>query len=108
MILQADQSAEIVRRLAEELAPEEIYLFGSQADGTAADGRSDVDLCVVVPDDEESSYRKAVRAYRSLRGLGLPKDILVRHRSRFVERARWTSSVEHEIAKHGRRIYHCQ
>lgn len=105
MILQAKQSEEIVRRLTAELFPEEIYLFGSQAAGTAVDGCSDVDLCVVVPDDDESSYSKSVRAYRSLRGLGLPKDIIVRHRSRFAERARWTSSVEHEVVLNGQHIY---
>jgi predicted nucleotidyltransferase len=105
MILQTEQSEEIVRRLTAELSPEEIYLFGSQAAGTAVEGRSDVDLCVIVPDDDESSYSKSVRAYQSLRGLGLPKDIIVRHRSRFTERARWTSSVEHEVVLHGRRIY---
>lgn len=105
MILHADQSKEIVRRLRDELSPEEIYLFGSQAKGTAVEGQSDIDLCVVVADDGEPVRRKAVRAYRSLRGLGLPKDIIVRHRSSFAERARWTSSVEHEVVLHGRRIY---
>lgn len=105
MILHADQSKEIVRRLRDELSPEEIYLFGSQAKGTAVEGQSDIDLCVVVADDGEPVRCKAVRAYRSLRGLGLPKDIIVRHRSSFAERARWTSSVEHEVVLHGRRIY---
>lgn len=105
MILHAEQSAEIVRRLKDELSPEEIYLFGSQAKGTAVEGQSDIDLCVVVADDSEPVHRKAVRAYRSLRGLGLPKDIIVRHRSSFAERAQWTSSVEHEVARNGRRIY---
>ena len=106
MVLQSEQSDEIVRRLKVELAPEEIYLFGSQAKGTAIEDQSDVDLCIVVADDEEPVYRKTVRAYRSLRGLGLPKDIIVRHRSSFAERTRWTSAVEHEIAQTGRRIYH--
>lgn len=105
MILHDEQSDEIVRRLRDELSPEEIYLFGSQAKGTAVDGQSDIDLCVVVADDSEPVHRKAVRAYRSLRGLGLPKDIIVRHRSKFAERAQWSSCVEHEVARHGRRIY---
>lgn len=105
MILHAEQSEEIVRRLKDELSPEEIYLFGSQAKGTAIEDQSDVDLCIIVADDEEPVYHKTVRAYRSLRGLGLPKDIIVRHRSSFAERTRWTSSVEHEIAQTGRRIY---
>lgn len=105
MVLQAEQTAEIVHRLTAALSPDEIYLFGSQAAGTAVEGLSDVDLCVIVPDDNESSYEKSVRAYRCLRGLGLPKDIIVRHRSRFAERVSWSSTVEHEVAQHGRKIY---
>ena len=48
---------ELVRRLAEFYQPERIYLFGSAARGE--DGPdSDLDLCVVLPDDApESLYR---------------------------------------------------
>lgn len=105
MIIDETHSTEIVRRLKEELNPERIYLFGSRADGRASAAGSDIDLCVIVPDDEESSYRKAVRAYRSLRGLRVPKDIIVRHHSRFRARAGWASSVEHEVAAKGKVIY---
>ena len=42
--------AEITRRLVEYYTPERIYLFGSVARGD--DGPdSDLDFCVVVPDD---------------------------------------------------------
>ena len=48
---------ELVRRVVEFYQPERIYLFGSAARGE--DGPdSDVDLCVVLPDDAtESLYR---------------------------------------------------
>jgi predicted nucleotidyltransferase len=48
---------ELVRRLAEFYQPERIYLFGSAARGEEGPD-SDVDLCVVLPDDApESLYR---------------------------------------------------
>jgi predicted nucleotidyltransferase len=105
MTLTDTQARDIVDRLEAALHPEEIILFGSQAAGTADTAESDVDLCVVVPDDSESSYDKTVRAYRSLRGTGIPKDVIVRHRSRFNERARWSHSVEGQIAETGQRLY---
>lgn len=105
MILSPGQSQEIVDRLRRDLDPEEILLFGSQACGRAEVESSDVDLCVVVADDDEPVYEKTVRAYRSLRGMGFPKDIIVRHRSRFAERSHWRSSVEREIAEHATPLF---
>lgn len=104
MILKQGQAELIVERL-QGLNPVAIYLFGSQADQSARDGRSDVDICVIVPDDEEESYQKTVRAYRSLGELRFPKDIIVRHQSRFQERSNWRSSIEYEIARTGRVLY---
>jgi len=105
MTLTDTQARDIVDRLREALQPEEIFLFGSQATRTADAKESDVDLCVVVPDDAESSYEKTVRAYRSLRGTCIPKDVIVRHRSRFAERAGWSHSVERQIVQTGQRLY---
>jgi predicted nucleotidyltransferase len=91
----------IVERLRNELDPLKNYLFGSQASGTASEEDSDIDICIVVPDDSEHAFKKSVRAYKSLRDLKLPKDILVRHKSRFEERATWLNSLEREIAERG-------
>ena len=66
---------EAVRRLVDKFHPWRIILFGSQARGTA-DERSDVDLLVICP----LAGRRADVALamdRSLRGLGLARDIVV-------------------------------
>lgn len=105
MILDPEQSKNIVDRLRRELNPLKIILFGSQSRGNATSQESDVDLCVVVPDDTEHSYKKAVRAYKSLRGLRIPKDIIVRHQSKFEERSHWLNSLEGEISRTGSLLY---
>lgn len=104
MILKEEQTKEIVNRLKEALQPTVIYLFGSQVQGEPGSG-SDVDLCVVVPDDSEDTYRKTVKAYRCLRNLRFPKDLLVRHQSKFETRSQWRGAIEREIAQSGRIVY---
>jgi predicted nucleotidyltransferase len=105
MILESEQASSIVARLKAELNPLKIYLFGSQASGRASQQTSDVDLCIIVSDDSEPAFKKAVRAYKSLRGLRIPKDILVRYQSQFEERARWVNSLEREVSETGTLIY---
>jgi predicted nucleotidyltransferase len=106
MILDSEQSKNIVDRLRRELHPLKIILFGFQTRGNATSQESDVDLCVVVPDDAEHSYKKAVRAYnKSLRGLRIPKDIIVRHQSKFEEISHWLNSLEGEISRTGSPLY---
>jgi len=95
---------EVTRRLAAEFKPYQVWLFGSHAWGQPDEG-SDLDLLVVVPESEEPPVRRAQRAHRCLRGLGLAKDILVKTRAE-VERFRHVrSSLEAEILEHGRLIY---
>ena len=103
-MISQEQQSKIVERL-QVLDPDTIYLFGSCVSGVAVEGKSDVDLLVVVPDDGENSYRKAVKAYRSLSDIPFPKDIIVRHRGKFRERATWTSSIEREVFRKGRVLY---
>ena len=105
MILNSEHSNEIVRRLRSELSPTAIYVFGSQGKGTADARRSDVDLFILVPDDGEDCYRKSVRAYRSLRELPFPKDIVVRTEARFRERSNWPGSIEKEVAETGKKLF---
>ena len=103
-MLSPSQEREIVERLG-FLDPLRIFVFGSVASGRAVKGESDVDLCVVVPDDRESNYEKSVRAYKSLRGMRFPKDIVVRHLSEFEKRRLWQSSLEREVAETGRILF---
>jgi predicted nucleotidyltransferase len=95
---------EMIRRLVAEFQPEQIILFGSHAWGTP-DEDSDVDLLVIVPHSDISPTQRAIRAYRCLRGLNVPKDILIKTRAE-VERFRHVhASLECEILGRGRVLY---
>jgi len=70
-------------RIAAAVSPEEIVLFGSQADGTARP-QSDIDLLVIMPDAASvgSDRRKHFRnVYDALRGIEHPIDVLIYSRS---------------------------
>jgi predicted nucleotidyltransferase len=74
--------AAITIRLVEYYRPELIYLFGSEARGDAGPD-SDLDFCVVVPDDAPGELLRDGRIYSLLRGMGYPKDIVVLAPRRF-------------------------
>jgi uncharacterized protein len=99
-----DVLGEVTRRLEAEFHPEQIFLFGSHAWGQPDEG-SDLDLLVVVRESAETPVRRAQRAHRCLRGLGIAKDILVKTRSEFERFRNVPSSLEAEILKRGRLIY---
>jgi uncharacterized protein len=95
---------EITRRLVAEFSPERIILFGSHAWGHP-NKNSDVDLLVVVSESDLPPPRRAARAYRCLREVPLPLDILVRTREE-VERTRHVpASLINEILERGRVLY---
>jgi predicted nucleotidyltransferase len=79
---------EVTRRLIDFYRPVRIYLFGSEARGEAGPD-SDLDFCVVLPDDApESLYRD-----RSIHGRlwGLQAVDVVRFRVAISTRVRLTS-----------------
>lgn len=95
---------EITRRLVAEFAPERIILFGSHAWGHP-DENSDVDLLVVVPESDLPPPQRAARAYRCLREVPVPLDILVKTREE-VERTRHVpASLINEVFERGRVLY---
>ena len=66
---------EIVIRVTEAVHPVRVILFGSAARGNMGPN-ADLDLLVIMPDG--THRREASRAiFRALRGLGMPKDIIV-------------------------------
>ena len=95
---------EVTSRLAAEFQPEQVWLFGSHAWGEP-DGGSDLDLMVVVRESNESPVKRAQRAHRCLRGLGIAKDILVKTRSELERFRKVRSSLEAEILERGRLMY---
>jgi predicted nucleotidyltransferase len=104
--LPEDLLQEIVRRLVEALDPAGIYLFGSHASETA-DTDSDVDLLVVMEggDGDVPCRELARRGRKSLRGLGVPVDLVV---CTTAEVDRWCAvpcNLIHTVAEKGRLVY---
>ena len=95
---------EVTSRLAAEFQPEQVWLFGSHAWGQPDEG-SDLDLLVVVRQSDETPVRRAQRAHRCLRGLGIAKDILVKTGAELERFRNVRSSLEAEILERGRLIY---
>lgn len=92
------------QRLVAEFQPEQVWLYGSHAWGDPHDD-SDVDLLVVVPHSDESPIRRSQRAHRCLRGLRMPKDVLVETRQEVDRVKERKTSLENLILTRGRRLY---
>jgi uncharacterized protein len=95
---------DVTSRLATEFQTEQAWLFGSHAWGQPDEG-SDLDLLVVVRESVEAPVRRAQRAHRCLRGLGIAKDILVKTRAELERFRNVRSSLEAETLDRGRLIY---
>jgi uncharacterized protein len=96
--------ATATERLVAEFQPEEVWLFGSHAWGTPTED-SDVDFMVVVPASDESAVRRAQRAHGCLRGLRMPKDVLVPTRQQVDRYKHLRSSLFHQVLERGRKLY---
>lgn len=95
---------EIKRRLVIALNPEQIVLFGSYAYGEPTED-SDIDLLVIVSQSDEPRYRRSRPAYKALRGIGIPKDILVMTRAEVDRKTEVSSSLVSQALRWGRVIY---
>ena len=104
MALGQDELTEITDRLVREFSPEKVVLFGSRARGTQSPA-SDFDLFVVVHDSQERPAQRARRAYRCLRGIRTPTDIIVRTRSEFERFLPVPASLEARVAREGVVLY---
>jgi predicted nucleotidyltransferase len=97
--------AAITDRLVEYYRPERIYLFGSEARDDAGPD-SDLDFCVVVPDDAPAELLRDGGIYSVLRGMGFPKDIVPWRRSDFEARAAHVrTSLPATIVREGKLLY---
>jgi uncharacterized protein len=95
---------EITRRLIEYYKPLRIYLFGSEARGEAGPD-SDLDFCVVLPDDAPRSlYGPGV--YQALWGVGTAADVVRYPLTDFESRAAHVvSSLPAAVKREGRLLY---
>jgi predicted nucleotidyltransferase len=95
---------QMTQRLVSALNPEQIILFGSHAYGEPTE-ESDIDLLVIVSQSDEPRYRRAQEAHRTLRGMGIPKDILVMTRAEVERKATVPNSLISQILRQGRVLY---
>jgi uncharacterized protein len=94
----------LVERIVAQMQPEEIWLFGSRAEGRARDD-SDYDLLAVLPNDAPESALDLVKAFELTCGLGVPADIQPCTRSEFEEEKNEVGTLASAAYHRGRRIY---
>jgi tRNA nucleotidyltransferase (CCA-adding enzyme) len=96
---------EITRRLVEFYQPERIYLFGSEARGTAGPD-SDLDFLVVVPDDVSPDRLHTPAVYSFVSGTGYSKDIIPWRKTDFETRAAHVAaSLPATVLREGKILY---
>jgi len=94
---------EIIKRIVEEVDPDKIILFGSQAKGESKNW-SDYDICVLKKDIKHRR-KLAQRIYCKLFGVKVSVDIIVETLERFEELKQNKFLVYREIAEYGRTVY---
>jgi predicted nucleotidyltransferase len=103
-MLTANLLTQIVRRLVESLHPEQIILFGSHAYGEPNED-SDVDLFVIVSESDQPRYRRSREAYRALRGISIPTDVIVMTREEVKRKVNVRSSLISRVIHDGKILY---
>ena len=96
--------AEVTSRIVGAVHPEKIVLFGSHVWGRPTDD-SDIDLMVIVDRSEQPGYRLAREIYRSLRGLRVPVEVVVRTRAEMERGATVKTSLECRVLEEGRVLH---
>lgn len=94
----------VLERIVTSLGPEEIWLFGSRAEGRARP-RSDYDLLAVLPDGASDAELDPIRAWSLVRGLGVPVDIVPCTRSEFEEEKHEIDTLARAAFLRGVRLY---
>lgn len=93
-----------VKRLVEAYDPLNVFVFGSYAWGHPQPG-SDLDLLVVVEQSQEKPYKRVLKGLKSLRGLEVPRDLLVYTRDEFEELSSNRASLCFKIKNEGIKAY---
>lgn len=94
----------IVQKLVQIYQPKSIYLFGSYAWGNP-NNDSDIDLLIIVRDSTEKPHKRMKPAYQVLRGIKVPKDILVYTEAEFEQQAKEPSTLFFKIKKDGVKLF---
>jgi len=94
----------VIERIVAFLKPEEIWLFGSRAEGRARP-ESDYDLLAILPDGATEADLDPIRAWKLVREGGVPVDVVPCTRSDFEEEKNEIDTLARAAFKLGIRIY---
>ncbi|UXE62684.1 MAG: nucleotidyltransferase domain-containing protein [Woronichinia naegeliana WA131] len=95
---------QITHKLVATLNPEQIILFGSHAYGEPNED-SDIDLLVIVSQSNEPRYRRSRLAYKALRGICVPTDVIIMTREEVKRKVNVRSSLISRVIHDGRVLY---
>jgi len=93
----------IIDRIAENIHPQRIILFGSWARGERG-SHSDIDIMIIKESDQPRPQRYA-EVRRLFWGLGIPLDILVYTPEEFARYQVVPGSFTHTVAYEGKVLY---
>ena len=79
-------------------------MFGSYAYGEPNED-SDIDLLVIVSQSDEPRYKMARVAYKALRGIGIPTDVIVMTREEIQRKLNVRSSLVSLAVSKGKLLY---
>jgi predicted nucleotidyltransferase len=99
-----DLLEQITQKLVATLNPEQIILFGSHAYGEPNED-SDIDLLVIVSQSNEPRYRRSRLAYRALRGVTVPTDVIIMTQEEVKKKVNVRSSLISRVIHDGRVLY---
>jgi uncharacterized protein len=94
----------ITNRLVNEFKPEQIFLFGSFVWGNP-DKDSDLDIFMIIEKSDLPPSRRATLAYRCLRDILYPLDIMVKTRKEVEKYSNVPAAFEYKVLNKGRLLY---
>lgn len=95
---------EAVARLRAALSPLAIYLYGSYAYGIPQ-SHSDIDLLIVIPDNELTTFARDAMAIRALGDLHVPIEVQVYTQSEFESRLARGMCFERTVQQKGKFLH---
>lgn len=93
----------LVKRLTEQIQPYKIYLFGSQARGTAG-AESDIDL-LIIADLPGSKHQRNFMVRKLFPGRNFSFDVLVYSQQEFEEESQVPNTIGYIVAREGKLLY---
>ena len=94
----------VLDRLVQGLRPQEVYLFGSRAEGRAQPW-SDFDLAVILDDAAPEELATYEGVYAPIRGIGVGCDVVPCRVAEFAEMLRDPSNPWNATMKKARKLY---